>query len=244
VHPGARRDDETVDALLAAAVEACLAGGRTSAIAEAWSGSWLAEHWDRRGWPIVHRAAQRRLVVAGLDHARLARQLTEAEGASADYDIEVLPFPTPDELAAPMLDLHRAMNDAPLDDLRIDDDEWSLARLAASEASAAARAVRLHRLIARRRSDGALGGFTELVVDPLQPEIGNQGDTGVVRGHRGHRLGLRLKVTMLQRVAELEPALVTIDTWNAESNAHMIAVNERLGCFVVATGLLVQRDLA
>ena len=41
---------------------------------------------------------------------------------------------------------------------------------------------------------------------------------------------------MLRRLAELEPALVIIDTWNAESNDHMIAVNERLGCFVVARG--------
>jgi hypothetical protein len=243
VHPDVRGDDVVADALVDEALELCRADGRTSMISDAWHDSWLAAYWERRGWPVVTRTAQRRIVVADLDPAVLERLQAEAEQASAAYDIEVLPFPTPAELAEPMLDVHRAMNDAPLDDLRLEGDKWSLERLRASEAAVAARGVRLHTLIARRRADGAIGGFTEVAVDPAQPEIGDQGDTGVIGAHRGHRLGLRLKVAMLRRLAEAEPELVTIDTWNAESNDHMIAVNAQLGCFVVARGVLVQHDL-
>jgi hypothetical protein len=243
VHPEARGDDVVTDALVAGALDACRTDGRTSIVSGAWTGSWLAAYWERRGWPVASRAAQRRLVVADIDPAVLDQLEAEAAPASAGYDIEVLPFPAPAELAQPMLDVHLAMNDAPLDQLRVEDDAWSLERLRASEETTAAREVRLHTLIARRRADGAIGGFTEVVVDPLQPEIGNQGDTGVVGVHRGHRLGLRLKVAMLRRLADEEPGLVTIDTWNAESNDHMIAVNERLGCFVVARGHMVQHDL-
>ena len=47
--------------------------------------------------------------------------------------------------------------------------------------------------------------------------------------HRGHRLGLRLKADNLIRATDAEPALRAIDTWNAEENLHMVAVNEALG---------------
>ena len=33
---------------------------------------------------------------------------------------------------------------------------------------------------------------------------------------------------MMRWLAEAEPQVESIDTWNAESNDHMIAVNERL----------------
>lgn len=38
-------------------------------------------------------------------------------------------------------------------------------------------------------------------------------------------------------------ALQQIDTWNAGSNAHMIAVNEELGYRVVARSVDVQKQL-
>ena len=34
---------------------------------------------------------------------------------------------------------------------------------------------------------------------------------------------------MLRWLADAEPQLQTVDTWNAESNDHMIGVNEQLG---------------
>jgi hypothetical protein len=65
----------------------------------------------------------------------------------------------------------------------------------------------------------------------------------VVRDHRGHRLGLLLKAGMLLWLAETEPQLESVDTWNAESNDHMIAVNEQLGYRVMGRGLQFQRML-
>jgi hypothetical protein len=51
----------------------------------------------------------------------------------------------------------------------------------------------------------------------------------VTRKHRGHRLGLLVKVAMMDWLATAEPRVERIATWNARSNAHMIAVNESLG---------------
>ena len=63
----------------------------------------------------------------------------------------------------------------------------------------------------------------------------------MLREHRGHRLGLLLKAEMMRWLAEAEPQIATIDTDNAESNRHMIAVNERLGYRVVGRILQLQR---
>ena len=54
---------------------------------------------------------------------------------------------------------------------------------------------------------------------PLRPEIAGQGDTAVARQHRGHRLGLLLKIDMMRWLAEAEPQLKIIQTWNNVDNS-------------------------
>ncbi len=68
-----------------------------------------------------------------------------------------------------------------------------------------------------------------MVVDPADPGWGHQLITAVTRKHRGHRLGLIVKIAMLDLLATAEPQLERIVTWNAQANEHMIAVNEALG---------------
>jgi hypothetical protein len=53
--------------------------------------------------------------------------------------------------------------------------------------------------------------------------------TVVSRKHRGHRLGLLLKIAMMELLATMEPQLERIVTWNGQSNEHMISVNEAIG---------------
>ena len=48
---------------------------------------------------------------------------------------------------------------------------------------------------------------------------------------------------MVLWLAEVEPQVETVDTWNAESNAHMIGVNERLGYRVLGREMQFQRRL-
>ncbi|MBA2699005.1 MAG: GNAT family N-acetyltransferase [Nocardioidaceae bacterium] len=56
-----------------------------------------------------------------------------------------------------------------------------------------------------------------------------QWDTIVHRDHRGHRLGLATKVRNLAIVQALHPERTSLHTWNAESNHHMVAVNDAMG---------------
>jgi RimJ/RimL family protein N-acetyltransferase len=128
-----------------------------------------------------------------------------------------------------LVGLTEAINDAPVDDLEWDDEVYSPDRIRAYERAQCASGFRFRRIVARHRRSGELAGHTVLVVDGDRPAYAEQHDTSVVRGHRGHRLGLLLKAEMLLWLAEVEPQLERIYTGNAESNRPMIAVNDRLG---------------
>ncbi len=52
-------------------------------------------------------------------------------------------------------------------------------------------------------------------MDPAEPSWGLQELTAVARPHRGHRLGLLVKVAMLELLARREPQLTQVITGNA-----------------------------
>jgi GNAT superfamily N-acetyltransferase len=134
-----------------------------------------------------------------------------------------------------------AINDAPTDELDVEDEVFDAARIRAFEAARLDGGDRIYRIVARRKSDGVLAGHTLVGVNEAQPEYANQWDTSVLEDHRGHRLGMLLKASMVEWLHEAEPTLRYLDTWNAESNSYMIAVNEALGYEVVERHLGYQR---
>ena len=87
----------------------------------------------------------------------------------------------------------------------------------------AAHGRRVYRVAARHRGSGELVGHTVLVVESERPGWGWQFDTSVVRAHRGHRLGLLLKADMLRWLADAEPQLRIVDTWNAATPRPALA---------------------
>jgi hypothetical protein len=52
-------------------------------------------------------------------------------------------------------------------------------------------------------------------------------------GASGHRLGLLLKLAMMELLAKAEPQVRQLFTMNSETNEHMIAINETLGYRVI-----------
>ena len=89
--------------------------------------------------------------------------------------------------------------------------------------------ARRYTIAAASDETGELAAFSVLSVDPDHPDWGFQGDTGVLRHHRGHRLGMLVKAAMLEWLATAEPGLRRIETGNAATNKYMIAINEQLG---------------
>ena len=61
------------------------------------------------------------------------------------------------------------------------------------------------------------------------------------RAHRGRRLGLLLKIDMMRWLAEAEPQLEVLETWNNADNRFMISVNELLGYRLSATYATYER---
>lgn len=241
-HPD-HRVGEVPQALLDAGLAELRKVARTSVLVDAWADGFWRCFYIRNGFTVGSHAAQRRLWMRKLDWATLDRLHAESLEASADYDVVEMPIPTPDRLVPGLLDLRRAMNDAPIDDLAIEDEVWTPERSRSWELAQLHRRIQVVRLLAVRRSDGALGGFTVLMIEDERPTLGFQDDTGVVGEHRGHRLGLRLKIEMLRMLRDRFPAVDAIDTWNAESNDHMLAVNDALGCVVVGRGIDLQRTV-
>jgi GNAT superfamily N-acetyltransferase len=154
-----------------------------------------------------------------------------AEEASRDYDLERIAGPCPDELLGDMQALREAINDAPgtgepetFPPDRIRDEEESLAR---SHQTA-------YSVLARHRATRDPAGLSFVRVHELRPAIAAQEDTSVLRAHRGHRLGLRMKLDLLAWLRAERDDVESVDTWNAPENAPMIAINDALGCRVVA----------
>lgn len=194
----------------------------------------------------LDRAAEevkRRQDLRTLDWAALEREYAVAALAAGGYELVRVPGATPVDLLADVAQTTSAINDAPTDDLDVEDEVFTPERIRAYEAAQAAHGRRTYRLVARHRDTGVLAGHTVVAVEGERPDYGEQHDTSVLRGHRGHRLGLLLKIGMLQWLRTEEPQLRTVDTWNAASNEHMIAVNEVLGYRVVARAISWQRHL-
>ena len=181
------------------------------------------------GFRYASHDARRRQVLAEVDQSEIQRLWEIAHAAAADYCLERLRPPISDEVLSELVAVTAAINDAPMGELTYEDEKFDLQRLRDLETAARGRGDRVYRVIARHRTTGEVGGHTVVLTHPLQPEIGGQGDTAVARQHRGHRLGLLLKIDMLRWLAEVEPQLKIIETWNNVDNKFMINVNEALG---------------
>jgi GNAT superfamily N-acetyltransferase len=181
------------------------------------------------GFNYASHDARRRQVLADVDHVEVQRLWTAAQEKAADYCLERLRPPSADELLGELVEVTAAINDAPMGELTYEDEKFDVQRLRDFETALLGRGDRAYRVIARHRSTGEVGGHTVVVTQPLQPQFGLQADTAVARQHRGHRLGLLLKIDMMRWLAEVERHLKIIETWNNVDNPYMINVNEALG---------------
>jgi GNAT superfamily N-acetyltransferase len=230
-------------ALFDAAVQRVRDEGRTVVMIGAFDGAQSHGFATAIGVERASADVKRRQHLWRLDAARLDKEYAAAEAAAGDYELFRMPQVIPDDMMPAVVELVSAINDAPIDDLDLEDEVFSAERLRAFAASQRAHRRRTHQLVARHCASGVLAGHTMVAVEAEQPWYSHQFDTSVLAAHRGHRLGLLLKIGMLRWLAEDEPQLRVLDTWNAASNDHMIAVNEAIGYEVVATAAEYQAHL-
>jgi GNAT superfamily N-acetyltransferase len=195
------------------------------------------------GFRYASHDARRKQILAEVDQEAVARLHEQAVEAAADYVLERLVPPISDEMLEQLVEVTAAINDAPMGDLTFEDEVFDLARLRDIEAARKGRGDRLYRIAARHRETGVIGGHTVVGLNPLDPTHAGQGDTAVHRDHRGHRLGLLLKIEMMHWLAEAEPQITEITTWNHADNRYMIDVNEAIGYRLSRVFAMFERSL-
>ena len=76
---------------------------------------------------------------------------------------------------------------------------------------------------------GEVVAYSDLVTTVHEPGKAYQWGTLVRPDARGRLLGLAVKVANLRLLQAERPDIGLVTTYNAEINAHMVGVNERLG---------------
>ena len=183
---------------------------------------------DARGYTFeqVERVSRLPLPVDGL-----AEQLAAAQAATGpDYRVHTWVDFTPEAwLDDRALLATRMSTDAPTAGLDEPEDVWTVDRVRAADERRRTNPRRHLTAAAEHLPTGRLVGYTVLSV-PAQPHRAvQQYATLVLREHRGHRLGMLLKVANLVHLAEYSPGHPSILTFNAEENRPMLDVNEAVG---------------
>jgi len=171
------------------------------------------------------------LDLTAVDRDELTRGIADAaaRAEAAGYELVQWSSPCPAELLDDYVDMCMTMNTAPRDDLDLEDFDFSPDLLRDVERRILAKGRQVWVAAARHRESGRLVAFSELVVGDDRPHRIEQEDTAVKPEHRGHGLGYWVKSVNLDRALRERPQAQTIQTWNADSNTHMVAVNRRLG---------------
>ncbi len=177
---------------------------------------------------------QRRLDLAAFDRAGVSALLGEARSHAAGYSLVQWRGETPaDHLEALAALESRMTTDAPMDDLAWEQEVFDVERVCESDRVMTARRTRAYTTAALHDETATVVGVTRLVVFDEADHGAYQHQTIVLPEHRGHRLGLLLKLANLDHLRAHEPAVRTVDTWNADSNAPMLRVNLAMGFEVV-----------
>jgi GNAT superfamily N-acetyltransferase len=228
VHPAQRRRG-IGRGLLRHAARRAADDGRSLLVSETQDGSAGEAFAAAAGAKQGITAGIRRLDLRTLAPGRIGALRGSAAAAAAGYSLLRWTGATPDENRAQFAQVLNAFNDAPQDE-GVEDESWDAERVRdRNDAPVHALGLRRYTMAARHDASGELAAMSELSVDPDDPTWGHQGLTAVTRQHRGHKLGLLLKTAMLEWLADTEPQVQRVQTGNALSNTHMIAVNQTLG---------------
>lgn len=188
----------------------------------------------------------RRQLSVPVDPARLdaLREVVTGARGAADYQIATFVAPWPAETVDDHCELMRRMStDQPSGDDQGEEEVWDRARIDEADRMVAARGCRKLVAVARHVPSGRLVAFTELLVCDEAPSESWQMDTLVHPDHRGHRLGLAVKLANLDFLTAESPTVRLIVTGNAQTNAPMIAVNDMLGFEVASVGMFWQKHV-
>jgi GNAT superfamily N-acetyltransferase len=192
---------------------------------------------------VAAQVGNRRHLVLPVATDLLARVRDEVAQAAVGYRVFTFLAPWPTEYLDDQCELGRRMStDAPSGDLQFEEEVWDAARVEESNQLLARQGVRKLVAVAQHVASGRLVAFSELALPHDHPLEAWQWATLVLREHRGHRLGLAVKLANLDYLATSVPGVRVVTTGNARENVPMITLNDMLGFEVVADGTFWQKE--
>lgn len=185
------------------------------------------------GWQLALSEVHRELRLP-ISNAVLGRLAEEAAPAHAAYTIRSWSGPVPDDLLQGWAELTALLpTEAPTGELDIEPDVVSADVVREREQMVERQGRTTYNTVAIDAT-GSLVAYTDLVTTIHEPGRAYQWGTLVRSDHRGHRLGVAVKVANLRLLQQERPDIGRLTTFNAEVNAHMVGVNDALGFEPVA----------
>ena len=168
----------------------------------------------------------------------LLNQLDGDARPADDYELITWAGPTPEELVDGYATLRTVVTTAvPSGELTEEEEVWDADRVRDRDRRNAESGMITTTTVARHRPSGELVAFTTL----SRPVVGDgravmQGYTMVLPDHRGHNLGIRIKIANLRQLSTVDHGAARLITGNAGENEAMLRINRALGFrpFVVA----------
>ena len=156
--------------------------------------------------------------------------------AGDDYRVVTWHGDTPEQWRADVAELvSRLATDAPTGNLEVEPEPWDAERVRQNDERRRKSGRLQFAAVVEHIPSGKLVAFNGVSVpldDPTRPA--HQGITLVLKEHRGHRLGMLVKVANMREVMANRPQIPFIITDNAEENRPMLDVNEAVGFKPVA----------
>jgi GNAT superfamily N-acetyltransferase len=246
VLPDARRSG-VGGALLSAVRELAASEGRDVVQAEVfvpvdrspeeWPGARFAESHGLRCVNVEHRF----LLDVPLPEPRLRELAAAAEqGSSRDNTVVSWVGGCPEQHLEQWARMQTQMNqDVPTGELTVTARQVDAERVRDSDRRMAEQGWTKVRSMALD-ADGAVRGYTELLVSEHDPDVVVQDDTWVDETHRGRRLGMRLKIANLRRLQGHDDGALLgprrrVQTYCEQDNTAMRRINAEVGFRAVDT---------
>lgn len=173
----------------------------------------------------------------------IATAVEAAKPFAAAYEVITWRDRAPDEHVRDYARLEgRLSTDSPVGELDYEGEVWDEDRIRTME-KRQEQAGRTMWAAAAIAPDGLMAGFTQIVMAHDSDRDALQDTTIVDPAHRGNRLGIVLKAANLERILADRPGVQQVWTWNADTNSHMIAINEIMGYHAEGWDKAFQRDV-
>lgn len=161
-----------------------------------------------------------------------------------EYKVDVYVGGVPSELRQGLCDCaNRLVLDAPTGDVEFEAESQTVEDYQTMLDHLADVRRTLVTAVAVHRASGVVAAYSDLAAPANDPGMVFQWGTLVLPEHRGHRLGMAVKVANLERLADIEPERTSVQTMNDEQNPWMVKINHNLGFKIIEEALSVCKDL-